>query len=311
MIAWILRELEKNPTSVFHKRDLLKISEQQFEELRGLGLLAYVQPDLNSDTYPCSLPCENACPMDIAEVGGRLFAICPNDSEIDPVPLDSKDLDKYTFCMEKFLERVRRANSLEGKLHRIDQDYLYLGHATCKGRRVGFVFGFTVAHKSLLELTGVKSLCSDDYYLVLLSPVSLIEDLPRKRQLDRKRIIQTSLTTSLDLQTYVFSVKELLSELAEREADPEQKTELVKQSLLSVDRERLGAICGGKSYSITERQAEFLEKLAEKPGVWIAGSQLKNDYRERLDKVKNSLPKAILKLIDSHTRNGYRLKEST
>ena len=219
MIAWILRELEKNPTSVFRKRDLLKISEQQFEELRRLGFLTYVQPGLNSDTYPCSLPCENTCPMDVAKVGGKLFAVCPNDSELDPIPLDSSDVDKYTFCVEKFLERVRTANRLDGTLQRIGQDYLYLGYASYKGRRVGFVFGFTIARQNLLELTGLKRVCADDYYLVVFSPVSMIKDVPYKRQLEREKVIHTCLASSLDFQTCEFSVQSLLSRSWVQEAE--------------------------------------------------------------------------------------------
>jgi hypothetical protein len=216
LIAWILKELEKNPSSVFHKQDLLKKSEQQFEELKRIGLLTYVQPDLNCETYPCSLPCANTCPMDIAEVGGKLFAICPKDSEIDPIPLDRDDLDKYAFCMEKFLEHVRIANGLGGALNRIEQDYWYFGYKTYKDHRVGFIFGFTIAHKSLLEITGLKCLCADDDFLVVFSPASVIEDVTHKRELDRERFIQTSLALSLNFQTYEFSIEKLLSGLIAR-----------------------------------------------------------------------------------------------
>lgn len=297
MIAWILEELEKNPTSVFRKRDLRKISEQQFAELKRLGFLSYVQPDLNSDTYPCSLPCENACPMDIVEEEGSLFAICPKDSELDPIPLDRPDLDKYAFCVEKFLERVRTANDLSGTLHAVDEDYLYVGQTTRNGRRVAFVFGLAVAHKSVLELVGLKRLCSDDCYLVVLSPASAIEDIAVVRQLSQDRIIQTSLTILLDFQTYKLSDQLILSPIT-------------TTPLLSIDKQRMEAFYDGVPHSITERQADFLEKLLENPGVWIGGSELKSNYHERLDKVKNSLPEPILKLIESHTRKGYRLRES-
>lgn len=218
MIAWLLRELEKNPTSVFRKRDLLKISERQFEELRRLGFLTYVQPDLNSDTYPCSQPCDKTCPMDIAEVEGKLFAICPNDSELDPISLDRDDLDKYTFCVEKFLEHVRTANKLDGTLHKIDQDYLYFGSEIYTGRRLGFVFGFTVPRKSVLELTGLKRLCADDDFLVVFSPVSMIEDVLLKGRLHHDKIIQTSLASSLNFQTYELSIEKILSGAVAREA---------------------------------------------------------------------------------------------
>lgn len=99
--------------------------------------------------------------------------------------------------------------------------------------------------------------------------------------------------------------KHTLEGIAKTDSENEQPCE----KMLTIDKRRLEATYGGKTYPITERQAEFLEKLIEKPGVWIPGSELKKHYEERLDKVKNYLPKPILKLIESHTRKGYRLKE--
>jgi hypothetical protein len=78
---------------------------------------------------------------------------------------------------------------------------------------------------------------------------------------------------------------------------------------LTIDKDRLEVSYKNKTFPITERQVEFLEQLAKKPGVWIPGSELKKSYGERLDKVKNKLPEPILELIESHTRNGYRLTE--
>ncbi len=221
MIEWLLKELEKNPTGVFRKRDLLEQSKEQFKELKSLGLLIYVQPNLNCETYPCSLPCANSCPMDVVEMDSRLYAICPQDSEIDPISLNRDELDKYQFCIEKFLELVRSANKLAGSLHEIEQDYFYFGYSTYKNNRVGFVFGFTITCKSTLELTGLKRFCADDDYLVIFSPVLAIEDISRIKELGNERIIQTSFASSLNFQTFQFSIDKLVSGILERRAKDE------------------------------------------------------------------------------------------
>jgi len=76
---------------------------------------------------------------------------------------------------------------------------------------------------------------------------------------------------------------------------------------LSIDKKGLEVRYNGIAYSVTERQADFLEELNKKPGEWIPGSKLKKPYTERLDKIKKKLPEPIKALIESHTCNGYRL----
>lgn len=226
MIAWLLKELEKNPTRVFRKKDLFKKSKKQFEQLKHQGFLTFVQPDPHHETYPCKLSCFNTCPMEVVEMNGQLFAICPKDTEIDPIPLTKDDLRMYAFCLDAFLEQVYKANELGGAIHRIKEDFFYFGYTTYKGHRVGFVFGFTIARKSALEITGLKRLCADDDFLVVFSPVSMIEDVNHKRELERERIIQTSFTSSLDFQTYEFSIDKLFSGILKRRAETEQEDEI-------------------------------------------------------------------------------------
>lgn len=100
-----------------------------------------------------------------------------------------------------------------------------------------------------------------------------------------------------------------------KHTETKQQIKRVKESpkteAIMVDEERSEVKCGGKIYPVTERQAKLLKQLNEKPGVWTSGSELKKPYTERLDKVKNKLPKPILKLIESHTRKGYRLITSS
>lgn len=230
MIAWLLKELEKNPTTLFHKKDLLKKSKQQFENFRRQGFLTYVQPSDSHETYPCNLPCSNTCPMEVVEMDGGLFAICPQDSEIDPIPLEKDELGKYSFSVEKFLGHVRMANRLGGALHRIDKDYLYFGYTSFKNNRVGFVFGFAITPESVLELIGLKHLCEDDDYLVFFCPDSVIEDISLRKELSSEKIVQASFVSSLDFQTFRFSIDRLVSEILERRAETEQKSRSVKES---------------------------------------------------------------------------------
>lgn len=262
MIEWLLKELEKNPTGVFRKRDLFEQSKEQFEELKSLGLLIYVQPNLNCETYPCSLPCANSCPMDVVEVDNRFYAICPQDSEIDPISLNRDELDKYQFCIEKFLELVRSANKLAGSLQEIKQDYFYFGYTTYKNNRVGFVFGFTITCKSTLELTGLKHLCVDDDFLVVFSPVSMIEDISQRKELGLEKITQTSLAISLNFETYEFSVEKNISALiAQQKSESEPAEKKKKKHRPTKEKMKL------RELEISKATKEYTDTYGHKPRV--------------------------------------------
>jgi len=296
LIPWLLAQLEKDPTTTFSRRELLRQSEADFGRLTQLGLLIYVQPYPDRNTYPCLQPCASACPKDVVEMNGELFAICPHDSEIDPIPLREDDLPRYAFCIEKLFGRIREANKLGGSLHPINKDYTYLGYAKQRDNRIGFVFGFVVGSREALELSSLKRLCTDDNMLVVFNPVSGIEDMCLKRELCLQGIVQTSLVTCVNFDTFGFSLERLVAQVSGKEKE-----------VLTVDRERSEATYRDKTYPITLRQLDLLEVLCKQPGAWVSGSQIKRHYDERLDKVKNKLPAPIRKLIESHTVNGYRL----
>ncbi len=215
MIEWLLKGVEKDPTALFRKCDLLGRSRSEFERLKQRGLLVYVQTDPEDETYPCKLPCPRVCPRQIVEMQGQFYAMCPEDSEIDPILLGEDDLHKYAFSVEKFLEGIRKANGLSGTLSRIEPDYFYMGHTLCDGRRAGLVFVYSIGGKGLKELCSLRRVCVDDDVLVVLSPVSAIDDISIRADLNREKVVQTSLAASLDFGTLKLPVDRLVAALGD------------------------------------------------------------------------------------------------
>jgi hypothetical protein len=205
--------LEKNPATVFRKADLLKKSKSQFEELKCQGFLTYVQPDPYHETYPCTLPCSDACPMEVVEMEGRHFAICPKDTEIDPIPLTKDDLARYTFCLSTFLARIQTANKIAGKAQQWPNHYVYLGHKTLDGKKVGLVFAPQLGEAAILTLSGLKKLCREDHVLVVLTPAHQIEDVFLKEKLRQERVIQMCLAPLITVDSFELPIDEQVSEL--------------------------------------------------------------------------------------------------
>jgi hypothetical protein len=139
LIAWLLRELEKNPANLFRKKDLTKKLKKQFEKLKRQGFLAYCQPDPHHETYPCTLPCSNSCPMEVVPMEGKLFAICPKDTEVDPIPLTKEDISKYRVNLDKVIEAIRQANCFAGIPYVLTSRLHFIGERVVDNLNTAFI----------------------------------------------------------------------------------------------------------------------------------------------------------------------------
>jgi hypothetical protein len=189
LIAWLLAELEKSPTSLFRERTLREKSKDQFEKLKRQRLLVYARTDDDIETYPCNLPCSRTCPMEVVEMDDQLWAICPEDAEIDPIPLSGGETSKYRLSLEALAEKFRETNLLTGRPSKLDQCLLYLGEAHSGGFTLAVILGLfptaRIAFKTLLALPSLVS-GRPDRYLVVLPSLKITDqaDLIRLERLD-------------------------------------------------------------------------------------------------------------------------------
>jgi hypothetical protein len=94
----------------------------------------------------------------------------------------------------------------------------------------------------LVKLSCLRHLCKDDDILVLLTPASKIEDVPLKGRLRHGNIVQTSLASSLDPQTFELPIENLISGILK----PKAITELSKGQ--KTDYEKFEYRCYDKVY---------------------------------------------------------------
>ena len=107
MIEWILRQLERQPSTLFYEKELREKSDSEFLELKVRKLLICVQPDSVCETYGYG----RQRPMLAINLDGHYYAIDDDDSEL--LVLNRADLIKYRFCLEVFAEEV--AKGVKGK----------------------------------------------------------------------------------------------------------------------------------------------------------------------------------------------------
>jgi hypothetical protein len=106
---------------------------------------------------------------------------------------------------------------------------------------------------------------------------------------------------------------ETCSPLAGLEAAHDYLTGLPQVHVLSVDLNRLTITLDGKTYDVrSEAALRWMKVLAEHPGEWISGPDLRKYDQEldscRTDRLKPKLPDPISDLIDSDPGKGSRIR---
>lgn len=186
MIKTILEKIERYPDVVFRKSEL----HGRFDELYQTGMFDYIQPDPHYETYPCKYSCSKSCPMEVIKINDQLYAICPEDSERDPLPLDRNSLHRYKFSINRFLEKLRSVNNISGDIQVLRKDCYYLGSKQYGNNRIGFIF---LRNADSLSIAGLQNIC-DEKNLVIITILKKLNKL----DLAGRNIVNVSLVESMD-----------------------------------------------------------------------------------------------------------------
>ena len=201
MIDWILRELEKQPSTLFYEKELTARDASEFARLKHEKLLAYVQPDDRSETYGFGQP----KPLTVVKVDGELYGINDEDPEVDPVSLKRADLARYRFSLERFIDKLRAANNLLGPKSEFDKRLFIAGEKATDGKRVAFVFALLDSEKRARDLLlSLPSLLPDNFdRVVVVTPSFSTASLDLRSHLDRARISVWPLDDAINLKVDV------------------------------------------------------------------------------------------------------------
>lgn len=223
MIKFLLQEIKKSPNPLFTRKELLSISSKDFKILTKKKILSYCRPS-PTEMEKIRLPrCQHGCSLTINEAEEELEAVCLEHPEEDPIPITKEELSRYSFSIDMLLTHIRTANNLEGNLQRMTGGYFYVGYKLYNDNRVGLIFIPNIEDEKLIKLSGLRGICKDDNLLVVLTPATVIEDISLKKSLHHEQIVQTSLVSSLNPQTFKVPINKLLSGLLK------PKTELTKK----------------------------------------------------------------------------------
>jgi len=102
LIEWILRQLEKQPSTLFYEAALREKNENDFLRLKEKKLLTYVQPNSVEEVYSKG----QQEPKIAVNLGGRYAVLDDESPEAGLIFLDRADLIKYSFSFQMFAKEL-------------------------------------------------------------------------------------------------------------------------------------------------------------------------------------------------------------
>jgi len=240
MIRFLLRAIEVFHNPLFTERELMNRSRDGFKDLLSRKILYYYRAP--------GIPCErlksphcSLCGSTLTAiwVGDEYVGICPHHPNGPPIPVKKEDLFTYAVSIEDLLDQIRSANNIDGQRNRIN-GFQYLGHKTYGECRVGFVFIRRMGKNKVVNFTGLKHICEEDHILIVLTPASEVDDVAMKGMLENEKIVQTSLISSLNPETFDLPVERLSSGFLEagkgQEVTEQQRQDYEKYEYLCYDK---------------------------------------------------------------------------
>lgn len=342
MIKYLLREVERSPAPAFSKKELVAISPMDFEDLCKKKILTYRKPREDEEERIRDPRCAYGCTLTVVPVENGYEAVCLVHPEEEPISVEKDSLARYSFSLDQFLKQIRAANRIEGRLQRIDGRFLYLGFKAFGNERVGFVFTSHIDDRKLLEFTGLRHLFPGEDSLVVLSPVTQVEEVTLEESLRTNNIIQVPLIPHLKLENFELPIEQFLSRLSKEQGEPQivlpelsqkQRADYKKHEYQCYDRIHIPGtvplrrsnviVVNGSETNIGDAPFALLARLVlelkKKKGGWVNTINLRSEHLITEDGTYQSFgnlrhavkgvtqDKQGQKLIQSDGSKNYRL----
>jgi len=157
--------------------------------------------------------CQHGCLLTVQKFGELYEAFCLNHPGEDAILVDEDELNRYALSVTGLLEGFRSVNHMDGKVSQIDRTSYHLGFKTFGSCRVDFVFTTGMGPDKLVNLTGLKHICTEAEIVCVLTPASQIEDVLLEGRLRQDKVITITLLPNMDSKTLAIPFERLLSGL--------------------------------------------------------------------------------------------------
>jgi len=272
----------------------------------------------------------------------ELYAICPEDTEIDPILLKKDDISQYRFSIEALVSTIRKANDFTGGQYPFTSRMYFIGERVVEGLNTAFILAFfpdiRLAEPHLLSL--LARIPAQYEQMVVVTPSLSLSQEPIYSMLRASSIFPVTLPASFGQRNFKISylgafkrrlpagVSAQAPALTKKQlADYEKYVYLCQDRLYipgTFPRERMNDIflnghklrLGDALFALLMR---FVAELKKGQGGWVSTSDLVAEgyinhieHRQRFSNLRTKLEgslheKAGTKFIQASGSKEYRL----
>jgi hypothetical protein len=180
--------------------------------------------------------------MEVVEMDGGLFAICPKDTEIAQISLAKNDVSKYGFSIDKLIKEIRKANTFTGDSYTITSRLYFIGERVVRDLNTAFILvlfhSIQSAEPHLLSLS--TTVPANYQQKVVVTPSLSLSQQPIYSKLRAASVFPVTLPPSFGKQDFKISYLTALNKRMPVCISPEPPT-LTERQL--ADYEIYGYLC--------------------------------------------------------------------
>ncbi len=145
--------------------------------------------------------------MDVVNMEGKLFAICPEDSEVDPIPLAKDDIARYRFSLDMLIKAIREANDFAGDSYSFSSRMYFIGVQVVERVSTAFILAlFPDAETAEPHLLSLSTRIAANYQrIVVVTPSLGLTQEPIYAKLRTASIFPVTLPPSFGQDSYKIS----------------------------------------------------------------------------------------------------------
>ena len=138
---------------------------------------------------------------------GKLFAICPQDTEIDPISLTKDDISRYRVSLNKIIGAIRKDNNFTGESYSLSTRLHFIGSRVVKSINTAFILAlFPDIRSAEPHLLSLLARIPPTYQrLVVVTPTLNLTQKPIYLKLRAASIFPVTLPSSFGQRDFKIS----------------------------------------------------------------------------------------------------------
>jgi len=188
LFTFLLKNVEVSPDATFYENELRRCSNSAFEVLRKQKYLRWIEYNPEREPYYSSRLGDGGNERFIRRSKEKIYAYSTEDSGLGRLELKEEDINRWVFDVQVLIQSIKKANSLSGKVNKIDDRIYFIGEFNSGDRQFGVYLGLFGDEGRAKSLVGLRQRIRQYEYVLVLCPTFEIADQGLANSLEKQKI---------------------------------------------------------------------------------------------------------------------------